>query len=256
MHLMSDWKHGLVSVVMPAYNSQGSLAQSVRSVLQQTYPNWELLIIDDASSDETLPLANQFAHDDERIHVISTRHNGGVADARNIGIGAAKGQYLAFLDSDDLWLPEKLKVQVSFMQSRNAAFSFTQYRRFGPGGMRGGPIKIPERVNYTQLLRGNVIGCLTVMIDREKVTVVSMPKVGHEDYAAWLRVLKHGIVAWGIQEDLARYRISSQSVSADKRHSAKWTWNIYRRIEKLSLLRSIWCFTNYSMRAILVRFVS
>src|SRR5579864_1915413 len=131
---MSAWKPGLVSIVMPTHNSQGSLGESVQSVLAQTYGDWELLIVDDASQDSTLALARQFASNDPRIRVLPLEQNVGVADARNHGISAARGQYLAFLDSDDLWLPHKLQAQIDFMRSSGAGFSFAQYRRIDRDG--------------------------------------------------------------------------------------------------------------------------
>ena len=245
--------HGLVSVVMPAYNKQDVIAESVRSVIAQTFPHWELLVVDDASTDGTLSVANRLAEDDSRIRVVALKENGGIANARNVGMAAAQGQYLAFLDSDDLWLPKKLQVQMEFICRHGASFTFTRYRRFGPNGSLGPPVKIPEKVNYERLLRGNAIGCLTVMLDRAKIPIFSMPNVRHEDYVSWLHILKQGYTAWGVQEDLARYRISSTSVSADKKRSAAWTWAIYRHIENLSFIKALWCFINYAIHAITTR---
>lgn len=244
---------GLVSVIMPAHNSERTLAEAVDSVRSQTYSNWELVIVDDASRDHTLALAHQLAGDDPRFRIVALEQNVGVAEARNRGIKAASGQYLAFLDSDDLWLPNKLQVQIDFMRSHGVAFSFAQYRRIGLDGTVGNAIRIPRTVSYEQLLRGNSIGCLTVVIDRNQVPEVSMPQIKHEDYVTWLRILKQGHTAWGIPEDLARYRVATASVSSDKRRSAGWTWNIYRRVEGLSLLKSAWCFLHYTARAIYVR---
>lgn len=250
---MSAWKPGLVSVVMPAHNSQGSLSESVESVLAQTCRDWELIIVDDASRDGTLELARQLASSDPRIRVLPLEQNVGVAEARNRGIGAALGQYLAFLDSDDLWLPNKLQVQIDFMRSSGAAFSFAQYRRIGRDGSLSNPVKVPRSVDYEGLLRGNSIGCLTVVIDRFQIPEVAMPKIKHEDYVTWLKILRQGHIAYGIPQDLARYRVTSSSVSSDKRRSASWTWNIYRRVEGLSLLKSAWCFLHYTARAIYIR---
>jgi len=250
---MSAWKPGLVSVVMPAHNSQGSLSESVQSVLSQTYGDWELIIVDDASCDGTSALARQFASDDARIRVLSLAQNVGVAEARNCGINAACGQYLAFLDSDDLWLPNKLQIQIDFMRSSGAGFSFAQYRRIDRDGSLSNPVKVPRSVSYEGLLRGNSIGCLTVAIDRYRIPEVSMPKISHEDYVTWLKILKRGHIAYGIPHDLARYRVTTSSVSSDKRRSASWTWNIYRRVEGLSLLKSAWCFLHYTARAIYIR---
>jgi teichuronic acid biosynthesis glycosyltransferase TuaG len=250
---MSAWKPGLVSVVMPAHNSQGSLAESVQSVQAQTYGDWELIIVDDASRDGTLAMARQFASDDPRIRILGLEQNVGVAEARNRGIGAARGQYLAFLDSDDLWLRNKLEIQIDFMRSRGAPFSFAQYRRIGRDGSLSNTVKVPRSVDYEGLLRGNSIGCLTVAIDRYQIPEVSMPQIKHEDYVTWLKILRQGHTAYGIPQDLARYRVTSSSVSSDKRRSASWTWNIYRRVEGLSLLKSAWCFLHYTARAIYIR---
>jgi teichuronic acid biosynthesis glycosyltransferase TuaG len=211
-------------------------------VLAQTYSNWELIIVDDASRDGTLELARQFASADPRIRILPLEQNVGVAEARNRGIGASRGQYLAFLDSDDLWLPSKLQTQIDFMRSGGAGFSFAQYRRIGRDGFLSNPVKVPRS-----------IGCLTVAIDRYQIPEVSMPKIKHEDYVTWLKILKRGHIAYGIPQDLARYRVTSSSVSSDKRRSAGWTWNIYRRVEGLSLLKSAWCFLHYTARAIYIR---
>jgi len=240
---------GLVSIIMPAFNAEEFLSDSVASVMAQTYKNWELLIVDDMSTDATLSHAQLMARGDERIRVIHLAVNGGVSNARNVGIEAALGQYLAFLDSDDLWLPKKLAIQVEFMKCHNASFSFTSYRRIAKDGRLGGLVKVPNKVSYRQLLRGNVIGCLTVLIDRQIISSFTMPKVGHEDYATWLQILKMGNIAWGIQEDLARYRISWTSVSRDKKRSSLWTWNIYRHEQKLSIIKSFWYFIHQSIRA-------
>lgn len=250
---MPEWDSNLVSVIMPAYNSELFLKESVASVVAQSHRDWELVIVNDASKDDTLHLARELAEGDARIRVIDLESNGGVANARNAGLQAARGRYVAFLDSDDLWLPDKLKTQLQFMRDRGAAFTFTQYRRFSQTGSLSKPISIPAAVNYTKLLRGNVIGCLTVVIDRTKIPDASMPPVKHEDYVTWLRILRSGNTAHGISQDLARYRVGSGSVSANKKRAAGWTWNIYRNIEGLSLARSSWCFLNYFLYAIYVR---
>ncbi len=250
---MPEWEPNLVSVIMPAYNCQAVLRESVLSVIAQTYTNWELLIVNDASTDRTLAVARELARTDERIRVLALEKNGGVTDARNAGLDTARGRYIAFLDSDDLWLPDKLRIQIHFMQSSGAAFCFTQYRRFGNNKALSRPIAVPAQVTYRQLLKGNVIGCLTVVLDRAKISDASMPRVRHEDYVTWLRILRSGIVAHGISQDLARYRVASGSISADKKRAAGWTWNIYRNLEGLSRAKSAWCFLNYLVHAMYVR---
>jgi len=244
---------GLISVIMPAFNCHDLLAQSILSVIDQSYGNWELLIVDDGSSDATAAVAEEFAVRDPRIRVIPLGQNGGVANARNIGMQQARGQYLAFLDSDDLWLPHKLDTQVRFMQVRDAAFSFASYRRLLPDGTIGPMITVPERVDYSRLLKGNVIGCLTVMIDRAQVSPFTMLRGGHEDYIAWLTILRSGHLALGIAQDLARYRVSASSISGNKARAAGWTWKIYREIERMPLISAAYCFTCYSARSILSR---
>jgi teichuronic acid biosynthesis glycosyltransferase TuaG len=246
----------LVSVVMPVHNKEALLADSIESILGQGYQKWELIIVDDASSDGSLGVAERFSKEDPRIRFISLESNRGVAHARNAGIAQARGRYLAFLDSDDIWLPNKLIVQVAFMKERRAAFSFSQFRRFTADGWLGAPLSVPAQVSYEDLLKGNVIGCLTVMMDRAQVGDIVMPPVRHEDYVAWLTVLRRGHVAFGIQEDLARYRISRLSVSGDKARSAAWTWQVYRRSENLPLWKSIWCFAHYFARAMYNRYSS
>jgi len=250
---MSRWVTGLVSIVMPARDSQRFIRESIRSVISQSYSAWELLVVDDASSDATLEVVREAANDDSRIRVIQLAKNVGIAAARNAGIQSARGQFLAFLDSDDLWLKEKLQVQVGFMRHHDAAFSFTSYRRFGPDGALSPPVRVPGSLDYEQLLKGNVIGCLTVMIDRNRVSDFLMREVRHEDYVGWLQILKQGHTALGIQEDLALYRISPTSVSSDKMRSAAWTWNIYRRVEGLSYWKSVKCFAQYIAKAISIR---
>ena len=244
-----------MSIVMPAYNSEKLLGESVASVMAQTYREWELLIVDDASEDGTASIAERLAREDSRVRLIRLEQNGGVANARNVGMQAALGRYLAFLDSDDLWLPEKLEMQLGFMKEKEAGFSFTSYRFLAPMGTLGKPVSVPDKVGYAELLKGNAIGCLTVMIDREKIPPFAMPAIGHEDYVAWLSVLKKGHTAWGLQKDLARYRVSAKSVSGDKKRSAAWTWSIYREVEGLTFTKAAWCFAHYSMKAVRKHFI-
>jgi len=244
---------GFVSIIMPAHNCEATLPDSIASVTSQTFANWELIIVDDASSDATFYKAQELSQNESRIRVLRLPQNSGVAHARNAGMREARGQFLAFLDSDDLWVPHKLERQVAIMRKHNLSFTFAQYRRLLPDGHLGPIIPVPKQIDYETLLKGNVIGCLTVMIDRTKIPTFSMMGIGHEDFAAWLQILKFGITAWGIQEDLARYRVSVASISGKKWRSAIWTWMIYRRIEKLSLLKSLWCFLAYSSRSLRIR---
>lgn len=247
----SRYCNDLVSIITPAYNCEEYLKETIESVLQQTYPHWEMIIINDCSEDSTNEIAGAYARQDDRIKLINFPKNSGVAKARNIGVQSASGRYIAFLDSDDLWLPMKLETQVQFMQTKGAAFSYAQYRQFiGDVHNTGKLIDVHNEIKYKDLLKGNIIGCLTVIIDRNYIEEIIMPKERHEDYITWLKILKHGVTAHGLKEDVARYRKLRASLSGNKAKSALWTWRVYRDIEKLSLVRSFYYFSCYMIRGI------
>jgi len=241
----------LVSIVMPAYNSERFIKDSIQSVIDQDYTNWELLIIDDGSKDNTKNIVKEYLNLESRIRLIALDENRGVANARNVGIKEARGRYIAFLDSDDMWYPNKLSRQLQFMQENDFAFTFTSYEIIDEHGERVNKvIRAPHHVDYRELLKGNIIGCLTVVIDRDTVGSFLMPNTKHEDYATWLEVTKRGFVAYGINEVLALYRRSKRSLTANKLKSALWTWNIYRQQEGLSIIRSTKYFLIYALRGI------
>lgn len=241
----------IVSVIMPMYNSAEFLDESIESVLLQTYKDWELIIIDDCSEDDSKEIVNSYMRLDSRIKLISFSQNMGVAEARNIGIKTAKGRYIAFLDSDDFWLPTKLARQICFMKETKAEFSYTQYRQFiNCVGESGILIDVDEKVTYKSLLKGNIIGCLTVIIDRYYIHTIEMPKERHEDYISWLNILKQGFCAYGIKEDLARYRKSPKSLSNNKFKSLIWTWQVYKKNQKLSLMESLYYLIYYVLKGI------
>ncbi len=241
---------------MPAYHSEGTIAESIASVQAQTIPDWELVIVDDASTDRTREVAESLAVGDYRIRVVPQDANYGVARARNAGLKVARGRYIAFLDSDDLWLPEKLECQLRFMKDSGCAFSYTAYRRFWHDNGISDLVKVPPRINYSDLLKGNAIPCLTVMIDRQQIPNFEMPSIPHEDYACWLQILRCGTEAQGLLKDLARYRVSNSSLSGRKQRSAAWTWRIYRDLEKLSFPHAVWCFAHYSARGVYKHYLS
>lgn len=244
-----------VSVVMPAYNAAATIGSSIASVQQQTRGDWELIVVDDGSTDRTAELAETAAAEDPRIRVIRQR-NRGVAAARNAGIDSARGRYLAFLDADDTWLPAKLERQLSFMSLKRSAFSATAYRR--QWGDRLGPVfRVPEVITYTTSLKSRPFISITVMVDREQVRV-RMPSITRgslipEDLVAWLEILRTGVVAHGLDEDLARYRVIEQSRSSNKLKCAYQVWRVYRDFEHLDLARSSWYFTHYAVRSVASR---
>lgn len=240
----------LVSIITPSYNAARFIDQTVDSVLQQTYPDWELLIVDDCSRDHTREILARLAGRDARIRPVFQEKNGGPAAARNAGLSRAQGRYIAFLDADDLWLPRKLERQLAFMQAQDAALSYTGYRRIredgsGPGRL----IQVPPGMNYRQLLKNTAIATSTVIVDRSKSGPFEMVQTYYDDYALWLMLLKRKITACGLQEDLMRYRVVRKSVSRHKINSARWVWRTYRQIEHLSLPDAAWCFMNYVWNA-------
>lgn len=250
MRMMDERRDGgfqesLVSIVMPVYNDTVYVKEAVASVLRQTYHRWELLLVDDGSPLDIREAIKDILAD-ERICFIRLPENRTVAGARNVGIEAARGRYLAFLDSDDWWLPEKLEKQVRFMQEKKIAMSFTSYRRVSANGRNVGRVlKAESVVDYSRLLKGNCIGCSTVMIDRWQCPDVKMPLMRHEDYITWLTIAKQGVGLYGLAEDLARYRVSNTSLSGNKCKSLWWTWKVYRESQGLSFFRSLLCLGYY-----------
>jgi teichuronic acid biosynthesis glycosyltransferase TuaG len=236
----------LVSIIMPAYNAEKYIEEAIQSVLKQTYTNWELIIVNDCSNDKTEQIIKKYREQDERIKVHSLSENHGVANARNIALQNAVGRYIAFLDSDDIWLHEKLEKQIDFMKVNNYVFTYHQYRHFASSDKVGEIVKIPSQLDYKDALKGNSIGCLTVCLDKSKIKPFIMPAQRHEDYIAWLNILKENeIAAYGLQRDLGRYRVDSKdSVSTNKLKSAVWTWKVYRDSQLLSVLKSVYymCF--------------
>ncbi|MGP4070383.1 glycosyltransferase family 2 protein [Halobacillus sp. B29] len=243
--MKNSYNSQLVSIIMPAYNSEKYINEAITSVAKQTYQNWELLIIDDCSHDKTIKTIKNY--NDNRIKLITLKDNSGVANARNVGISTAKGRYLAFLDSDDKWDSNKLSKQLDFMKRHKYSFTFTSYEWIDEYGNRlNKKINAPKEVDYKNLLYGNPIGCLTVLIDRFHINDIKMPNIKHEDYATWLNVLKmEKINAYGMQESLAYYRKTSSSLSSNKLKTIFWTWNIYRSSQCLSVSKSIKCLYMY-----------
>ncbi|WP_078555868.1 glycosyltransferase family 2 protein [Bacillus alkalicellulosilyticus] len=237
----------LVSIITPTFNSARFIQETIESVINQTYPYWELIIVDDGSTDDTINLIARYQEKDSRIKLTIFQENKGPAVARNVAIGQANGKYIAFLDSDDVWLSKKLEKQLAFMQEQNIAFSFTQYMNMTEDGKETGFIeKVPKKVTYKDLLKSNVIGCLTVMLDREKVGEIQMSNIRtRQDYVLWLALCKRGIDAYGLQETLSKYRLVQHSISSNKIKMAKQNWSVYRDIEKLGLVQSSWYFIHY-----------
>ncbi|WP_018873979.1 glycosyltransferase family 2 protein [Thioalkalivibrio sp. ALJ16] len=238
-----------VSVVMPLHNAADRVEAGVRSVQGQSLPDWELLVVDDASTDDSGARVAALAAEDARIRVLRLERNGGPAVARNAGIREARGWYIAFLDSDDVWAPEKLVRQVALME-RGAVFSFTAMERVDEQGRRLSAAGVPERVGYGELLKTNYIGCSTVMYDTGFFGKVEMPLIDRrQDYGLWLWLLKQVEFAHGLNEPLVRYTVRSGSVSSNKLTTAGYTWRVYRELEGLSVMRSAYCLAHQTARA-------
>lgn len=221
----------LISIVMPVYNCERYIMQAVESVIAQTYQNWELLIINDASQDNTQSIVNELAQKDSRIHVYDNAENSGVSKTRNRGVTLAKGDWIAFLDSDDAWAVEKLEKQVNFLQTNEEAeLIFTGSAFINEDNQRAGyELHVPQTVDFRELLKQNVISCSSVLIKKEYLLLYSMPgDKMHEDYTVWLRTLKKVQFAYGIDEPLLIYRISSNSKSGNKLNAAKMQYRVYR----------------------------
>lgn len=241
----------LVSIITPAYNASKYIHECVSSVFAQSYTNWEMIIVDDFSTDNTKDIIRRLSEKDQRIKYIFLKNNVGVSEARNYAIKKAKGKFIAFLDSDDIWMSSKLEKQILFMQEHHIAFSFTGYQIISEDGQKmRNVIKAPKKMTYSSYLKNTIIGCLTVVIDVEKTGELLMPKLRvSEDMALWLQLLKNGFFAYGLNDILAKYRDTSDSLSADKFKAVKDVWKVYRKIEKLSLIYSIWCFIHYAFNA-------
>lgn len=241
-----------VSIISPVFNSSRFIGESIESVQAQTHADWELICVDDCSSDDSVEIIQAYAAKDYRIRLIRLGQNSGAAIARNAGIDAAKGRYIAFLDSDDLWLPHKLEKQLEFMRHNQAVFSFTAYDRVDLHNGLLSRVEVPRRVTYERLLKSCHIGCLTVIYDTAHFGKLHMPLMRkRQDYGLWLHLLKKTDCAHGLQEVLARYRVRQQSLSSNKFRTAKYTWRVYRELEGFGALKSHYLFIRYILHAAL-----
>lgn len=232
-----------VSVIMPAYNAERALEQAVLTVRKQTLTDWELLLIDDGSTDGTVALARELARTDPRIILLQQGQNTGAAQARNRGIREARGRFIAFLDADDGWVPDKHARQLAFMQDRDAALSYSGFWRVR--GTRRTRIAVPSVITHSQLLRGNVIGCLTVIYDSAQLGRVEMPDLAlRQDYATWLQILRTLPQAHGLDEPLAENFQTRGSLSSNRIRAAFATWGVYRR-EGLGPMAASFCLASH-----------
>ncbi len=276
---MKDRVDGLVSIIVPVYCAAAYVAETIGMVRAQSYENWDLLLIDDCSGDESVMIIEQTLSacerhsiqelppgigrieeyrcgEGQRIFLICKDRNEGAAKARNTGLSLAKGRYIAFLDADDVWSLDKLARQLSFMKKKGAGFAFSAYE-FGNEAAEptGKVVHVPDRLTYREALSRTIIFTTTVVLDREVVPdeLIRMPQVESEDTATWWQILRAGHVACGLDEVLAIYRRPLKSLSSNKLKAVKRIWNLYRRQEKLSVLSSVFYFVFWAYRATMRR---
>jgi len=248
-------KEMLVSIIMPAYNCERYIDEAINSVLAQTYKNWELLVIDDGSKDATFQILSEFSKNDYRIKPLKNEKNMGVSATRNRGIELASGEWIAFLDSDDIWAPSKLERQLKTADKNSAEFIFTGASYINEDGQPyKGIYEVPEIVSYNKLRNKNVISCSSVLIKKRFFNTIKMERDDlHEDYLVWLKILKLGITAYGINEPLLIYRISINSKSGNKLKTIKMTYNIFR-ITGIDPFRSIY-FVSRNLISSIIKYI-
>ena len=241
-----------VSIVMPVYNGAHLLEKTVRSVQAQTFGDWELIVINDCSTDGTLELLDRLAGEDTRIRVYTNEHNSGAAKSRNVGLAQCRGAHIAFLDSDDLWHPEKLEKQLACMGETGADIVYTSYSIVdGQGNKRCRDFLVPPSVSFEDMLKENQIGCSTVMLRAEALNGTRFPEdFYHEDYVLWLQLLRSGCKAAGIGQVLTDYFFHEDSRAGNKSNAALERWKIYRKLLRFSPVKSLWYFGHYALAGV------
>ena len=243
---------GLVSVIMPAWNAADTIAQSIRSALNQSYSNLCVMVVDDCSTDGTVEIVKALCKEDDRVQLIGLEANQGAAMARNRGIleRPTDSRWLAFLDSDDIWHPDKLHLQLAHASSTDAGLLYSSYWRMSSDmSLSGRPVRVPPEISYQQLLSNTAIAASTVVLDLQKVPKVQLVNGMYEDFELWTRLLSFGVVATGVQEPLMCYRLRSDSVSSNSVRMSRHTWGIIRSQPGMSLLRAYSCYVRYAARA-------
>lgn len=248
----------MVSVVVPVYHAEKYIEETMDCVCAQTYLNWEMLLVVDGPEDPTVEVIQKYLEKtgENRIRLFIQDKNQGAALARNRGVAEAKGRYIAYLDADDLWMPDKLEKEVNFVKQKDAAFAFTGYEFADENGKGTGKVvKVPEKLTYKEALKNTTIFTTTVMFDTEKIdkAMLKMPNMRSEDTALWWRILREGYTAYGLNENLVLYRRPAVSLSSNKIVAIKRIWNLYRQAEKLSIPYSCYNFCFWAVRAVIRR---
>ena len=245
----------LLTIVMASYNAERLIATSIDSVIGQTFEDWELIIVDDASTDATVDVIADAQRRDPRIRLVAQDTNRGPAHARNVALDHARGELIAFIDSDDIWYPEKTVKQMAVMNLHQADIAYTAYKRRRDGEQEGALVTVPERVTYGTMLRRCFIACSTAMVRRSTCGEVRMPEIPlRQDHGYWLALLRDGSrSAVGVTEPLVWYRLHRDSLSANKLVAARYSWKLLREVECFGLARSLWLFSGYAFEALKLR---
>jgi teichuronic acid biosynthesis glycosyltransferase TuaG len=247
----------IVSVITPVYACEQYIGKTIDSVISQSYTEWEMILVDDCTPDNSAQVIATYQANDPRIKYIKLERNSGAAVARNTALAAAKGRYIAYLDADDIWLPNKLERQLKFMKETGAVFSCCDYEKIeSDGTLLNKVVHMPKSITYEQLLRNTIIQTVGVIVDTKYVdrALLVMPNVRRgQDSATWLQMLRNGVKFMGQNEVLAQYRRVPQSLSSNKLKAVKRTWYLYRGVEKLPIMKSAWCMIGWAWHASLKR---
>ena len=243
-----------VSIITPLYNSEKYIAKTIESVQRQTYTNWEMIIVDDCSTDSTCEIVRKLSQNDERIKLFRQAKNTGAGAARTRAMQESTGRFIAYLDADDIWKPRKLEKQVQFMVEKGCAFSCASYEVIDDdGNKKEKVVHMLPKVDYIGFLTNNLLQTVGIMVDTSKVDkeLLVMPDIRRrQDAATWLQILRAGHECYGMDEVLAEYRRAEGSLSSNKIKAVKGIWHLYRKIEHLSLPFSCYCFVRYAVFAV------
>lgn len=293
-HAHQETEINVISIIVPVYNAGNYIAETIRMVQEQTYQNWELILVDDCSSDQSAAIIEQCisklsgtenaisseqsvsAASSSSVHLgyeaskgfenskvaegsirlIRKTVNEGAAKARNTGVDAAKGRYIAFLDADDLWQPEKLEKEMTFMAQMGAGFVFMSYLFGDENGIpTGKAVRVPSRLTYKEALSRTIIFTSTVLFDTEKIDrkLLHMPDIGSEDTATWWRILKAGHIAYGLDKTLVTYRRPGKSLSSNKGKAVQRMWGLYRNVAGMNPLQAAFYMPQWAFHAAMRR---
>lgn len=231
--------YGLVSIITPSFNSSTFIRETIEAIINQTYQDWELLITDDCSTDNTIKIIEEYVSKDSRIKLFKLDKNSGAGICRNKSIEMASGRYIAFCDSDDVWMPQKLEKQLEFMNEKDCALSYSSYMLMNENGKEQGIVVCMRKIDFASMKRDDGIACLTAIYDTQKVGKMYMSSLRkRQDWGLWLEILAKCKVAYGLKEPLAYYRLRNGSISNNKLNLVKYNINVYRTILKFSLFKS------------------